>query len=150
MRKSPWNNLIITCISILLLISACSKQPSIPSQSPTPTMIQPSEGKGGMRGIVDNFDTFFINSKVVYVFAAEFQGDEQGEGVFLLEPSIHPHTRIEDGGVFQLNDMPPGKYVLVVGPSPEESVVYKLEGKTRVFEVPNGEVTDIGLITLAW
>lgn len=139
---------LLAGLCILLALSACSPRAEI--SSPTPTKIQPKAGMGGLRGTVLNSKELWKDRTDIYVFAAPFTGDDQGQGIYVLEPSIHPHSELDPNGLFQLTDMPPGKYVLVIGPSPEEALVYKDGDKTRVIEVPEGEVVDIGEITLKW
>lgn len=115
----------------------------------TPTFIKPKEGTGGMRGVIANLEAFW-KDRTVYVFAAEYVGNEQGEGIYVLEPSIHPYTTIDTGGFFQITDMPPGEYVLVVGPSPEEAIVIRKDAKAIIYKVAAGDITDVGAINLSW
>lgn len=136
--------------SLLLVFSLLGCSPKLANSSPTPTTIQPAEGTGGLKGVILNAGDLWKDRTTIYVFAAGFSGDDQGQGIYVLEPSIHPHTEMESGGLFQLDDMPPGKYVLVVGPSPEEALVFKDGEKARVIAVPADEVVDVGEITLKW
>ncbi len=119
------------------------------SDFPKPTQIKPKPGTGGMRGVIVNLDAFW-KDRTVYVFAAEYVGNEQGEGIYVLEPSIHPYTTVDPGGFFQINDMPPGEYVLVVGPSPEEAIAVRKDDKATIYKVVEGDVLDIGSINLSW
>ena len=139
---------MLVCLCLLVTLTACSAVAEV--SSPTPTNIQPAVGMGGLRGTVLNSKELWKDRNKIYVFAAPFTGDDKGQGIYVLEPSIHPHTELDASGLFQLTDMPPGKYVLVIGPSPEEALVYKDGEKARVIDVPEGEVTDIGEITLKW
>jgi hypothetical protein len=144
-RTKIW---LLAGLCIVLALTACS--PNAELISPTPTKIQPASGMGGMSGTVLNSKELWKDRNDIYVFAAPFTGDDQGQGIYVLEPSIHPHTELDANGLFQMADMPPGKYVLVIGPSPEEALVFKDGDKTRVIDVPEGEVTDVGEITLKW
>lgn len=115
----------------------------------TPAMISPEPGSGAVSGVIANLSDFWQRGPV-YVFAAEYHGDEQGQGIYVLEPSIHPNTTVQHGGVFQINNMPPGDYVLIIGPTPEEAVVVRDNGDARIIHVPAGEVTEVGSIELRW
>ena len=47
---------------------------------------------------------------------------EDGQtGFYVLEPSVHPYTDMFPNGYFQLTSVPPGKYVIISGPTPEEA-----------------------------
>ena len=143
-------SLLIPLAILGLALNACASNTPAPTAIPTPTMIQPAEGKGGLRGKLSNTADLWKNTKTIYVFAAEFHGDDQGKGVYFLEPSIHPHTIMDADGVFQINDMPPGDYVVLAGPNPEEAITIKNQNEAQVFNVPDGEVIDIGEKKLSW
>jgi hypothetical protein len=143
-------SLIISMALIGLVINACSSSTPAPTSIPTPTTIQPAAGMGGLRGKLLNTADLWKNIKTIYIFAAEFHGDDQGKGVFFLEPSIHPHTVMDADGVFQINDMPPGDYVILAGPNPEEAISIKIDDVAEVFRVSEGEVIDIGEKTLSY
>lgn len=69
-------------------------------------------------------------------------------GFYVLEPSVHPYTQMFPNGYFQLTSVTPGKYVIIVGPTPEEAVPAKEGGNSRVIEVKAGEVLDVGSFAL--
>jgi len=143
-------SLLFSLAILGLVLNACASSTPAPTALPTPTTIQPAEGKGGLRGKLLNTAEMWKNIKTIYVFAAEFHGDDQGKGVYFLEPSIHPYTIMDAYGVFQINDMPPGDYVLLAGPNPEEAITIKNDDVAEVFKVPEGEVIDIGEKTLSY
>jgi hypothetical protein len=134
---------------ILLLIGCSTPTPIDLNEVVTPTNISPEPGLGGLTGTISNLSDFW-NTGIVYVFAAEFFGEDESDGIFVLEPSIHPYTEVESGGIFQISNMPPGKYVLVIGPSPEESLVVRENGNAWVIAVEDGKITNIGSIDLEW
>lgn len=138
---------LILVIITWMAIGCTSKMQS--GDSSTPTFIKPKQGTGGMRGVIANLEAFW-KDRTVYVFAAEYVGNEQGEGIYVLEPSIHPYTTVDTGGFFQITDVPPGEYVLVVGPSPEEAIVVRKDAKAIIYKVAAGDVTDVGSINLSW
>lgn len=140
--------LVVLLITLTLIEVSCTSKTQF-NALPTPTLIEPKQGTGGMRGVIDNIEAFW-QKRTVYVFAAEYVGNEQGEGIYVLEPSIHPYTTVEAGGFFQINNMPPGEYVLVIGPSPEEAITVRRDAKAVIYKVAAGDVTDIGSIHLSW
>lgn len=86
----------------------------------------------------------------MHIWAAPFVEGENGQGIYVLEPSVHPSAELAPGGVFQINNVPPGKYVLIVGPVPEDAVVIRKDGNPWVVEVKPDEVTDLGSINLSY
>ncbi|MHB0875610.1 MAG: hypothetical protein ACYC5O_06170 [Anaerolineae bacterium] len=69
-------------------------------------------------------------------------------GFYVLEPSVHPYTDMLPNGYFQFTSVPPGKYVIIAGPTPEEALPAKENGDSRVVEVKAGEVLDVGQFSL--
>jgi len=159
--KSSWR---IICIALLaaLLFSACgikdtpigvsavatpiAKSTSpIPSPSPVPSTISPltiEPNMGGVKGYLNIRKAEWKTERLI-IFFCPFTPDTSGEnGVYILEPSIHPNTTLE-GGYFQTGEIPPGKYVLVVGPMPETAVPLLENGQIKVFEVLAGQVLQI-------
>ena len=164
-----FKTIIIATAFLAILLSACggsavepSLQASAPTAAinsaattespaePTPTMITPESGQGGLRLVSPNAKDFWNSSLPVHIWAAPFVEGENGKGIYVLEPSIHPSSELAPGGVFQINNVPPGKYVLIVGPVPETAVVVRKDGEPWVVEVKAGEVTDLGSITLSY
>jgi len=139
---------VIIQLLLLAFLASCGATGNV-NLSVLPTSITPAQGTGGMKGVIGNITNFWQGG-TVYVFAAEYHGDENGKGIYVLEPSIHPYTTVDVGGIFQINDMPVGEYVLVVGPSPEEAIVVRHNGNAKIFKVAVNKVTDAGSITLEW
>jgi hypothetical protein len=152
----------ISLIGILLTACGGDAVPSVqvsaptgvnvpaPTSEPTPTLIIPESGQGGLRLISPNAEDFWKTSLPVHIWAAPFVEGENGQGIYVLEPSIHPIGELAPGGVFQINNVPPGKYVLIVGPVPEDAVVIRKDGNPWIVEVNEGEVTDLGSVTLSY
>jgi hypothetical protein len=82
----------------------------------------------------------------IYIYAAPFVAGNSGEGVYFFDQSFHPYTVIGANGIFQLNNIPPGSYVLSIGPSVELSSTIKVDDKPEIFHVTSDEVEDIGVI----
>ncbi len=84
---------------------------------------------------------------VIYIYAAPFSGDANGQGIYYLDPSVHPQATLEAGGSFQLAGLAPPRYVLVVGPRADDSrPVLDEEGRTRIVEVKAGGATELGQV----
>lgn len=148
MQRFRMIRFIIFQILVFALLASCGSNQNADLPN-LPTSISPAQGMGGMKGVISNI-TDFWQGGTVYVFAAEYHGDENGKGIYVLEPSIHPYTTVDIGGIFQINDMPVGEYVLVIGPSPEEAIVVRHNGDAKIYEVTADNVTDAGSITLEW
>ena len=106
----------------------------------------PMPGKGSISGVVVNAYETWPEMNVIYIFAAPFSGDANGKGIYFLDPSIHPQAALETGGNFQLPNLTPQRYVLVVGPQADNSrPLLDDQGKTRIVEVKAGEVMQLGV-----
>jgi hypothetical protein len=158
---------------IALLPSACMTETVTPSESPTPpgptevatdeiptltpladvtpeetaTTVPPQleSGKGAIIGTVLKEDGTYPPENVRVFLASFFWNEEKTEGVFVLDPDRATSVPISDQGAFQLFNIEPGNYVLVVGVTPEAAVaILGDRGQARVIEVNVGEVVDIG------
>lgn len=119
--------------------------PSIASTGiPVPTFVL-DPGKGALIGRVDLHQTSWER---VEVFLAPFYpAGEEGEGFYVLEPSVHPHVSLQPGGLFQLANIDPGSYVMVIGSDPMEALAVEADGEPRVWQVIANEVLDVGQIS---
>jgi len=118
-----------------------------PLPTATPLPATPAAGFGGARGFVASRPAAWEGQELT-VFFAPFVGDENDEGVFILEPSIHPSKVISPEGTFELANIPTGRYVVVIGPDPENSVAISENDRPRIFDVLEGEILDLGAIDL--
>lgn len=104
---------------------------------------------GGATGTVATYPEDWKNEQLYVYFAPFTPSDETGdEGFFVLEPSIHPRVEVQRDGYFQAGDIPPGKYVVVVGPDAQDALPVRQESRPRVFEVNAGETLDLEEIHL--
>lgn len=133
--------MIAVVLSLLFALCACSTDAIHPG---APTRISPAVGLGGIVGKIK--DTSLWQRKPVYVYAAPFFGDSEGKGIYALEPSLHPRTVLEAEGIFQLNNISPGAYVLVVGTNPQEAQPITKEGRPWIIRVFSDQVVDIGIV----
>ncbi len=85
----------------------------------------------------------------IQIYAAPFvsTGDEN-TGFYVLEPSVHSHAKVLQSGEFRLINVEPGRYVLVVGPSPDDAVAIQEDGTPTVFTVAADKTLDIGEVSL--
>jgi len=156
-----------TLITLLLLVflAACAPIPS-PTQSPLPVPtatlapIQetaspsplltpqspqaPKEGMGAITGRI-SARTASWEGQEVTVYACPFTPNKEGTGgFFILEPTVHPRAAVALDGSFQIPDVPPGAYVIVAGPVPEEALAYRKTDQPAVVEVSAGKVLELG------
>ncbi len=120
-------------------------------ESPLPTATSlpatPAAGFGGAQGLVASRPAGWEGQELT-IFFAPFVGDENDEGIFVLEPSIHPSTPISPDGTFHLANIPPGKYVVVIGTEPESAVAISENDRPIIYQVLEGEILDLGAINL--
>ena len=122
------------------------ESPLEPSPTLPPLVLEP--GSGGAKGALVTYPPSWEGSQLIAYFAP-FYADEGGEeGMFILEPSVHPSVEVGPGGVFQLGDIPPGQYVIVIGPGPEGAQAIQGVDRPQVYEVVAGEILEIGEIDL--
>lgn len=83
------------------------------------------------------------------IFAAAYFGDPGGQGFYMLDPERDPHAALAKNGVFHLNNLEPGLYILVVGPAAETGrrVVDEAQ-QPYLVEVKADVVTGLGVISL--
>jgi hypothetical protein len=144
MRLRP---VLLTCLVVLLAAAACASKPAaLPSQAqPAPPTLM--VGKGSVSGVVVNARETWPDMNVLYIFAAPFSGDANGKGIYFLDPSVHPQAVLEAGGSFQLANLTPQRYVLVVGPRADTSLpLLDDQGKTRIIEVKAGKLLQLGQV----
>lgn len=151
---------IVMMVVVVILLSACVPVVSIsPLPTPTGTTIYsitppppaPTQAPQGGTGLVIGQITGKPNAwtgKQIIAYAAPFKSTTAGNGFFILEPSIHPHTTVNASGAFQINDVPADTYVIVIGPAPEDALAIQEAGQTRVVQVIADQTLDLGKIDL--
>ena len=155
----------IAVVSLLLMLPACARgtQPRIADSDslirerghvtptttitaivPAPTFVL-EPGKGAVVGTVNFHPESWRGIKV---FLAPFYQDEaSGSGFYVLEPSLHPHATVQPGGSFQMTNVDPGSYVMVIGSDPAGAFAVEANGETEIFQVTVGETVDVGQIS---
>ena len=103
---------------------------------------------GGLQGYMTSQPSEW-SGKDVTVYACPFQAAANGkDGFFILEPSIHPQAIVNKDGTFQIQNVSPGAYVIVAGPTPEEALAIQDAGIPKVVHVTAGQVLDLGKFEL--
>lgn len=106
------------------------------------------EDKGAITGHVVSQPPSWKNQEL-YAFACPFYPAQNStEGFYILEPSIHPNGMLTVDGRFQLTTVQPGRYAVVIGPTPEDAVPISEAGTTKIVQVTAGEILDLGELNL--
>lgn len=146
---------IVLWLSAVLLLSACVPVVNL-SPLPTPTSAvmrtvlpttPPQQGTSLIVGQVTGQPNSWKGQQLV-AYAAPFKPTTEGNGFFILEPSIHPSAVLDLNGTFQIKDVPADAYVIVVGPTPEEALAVQEAGHARVVQVKADQTLDLGKIDL--
>jgi hypothetical protein len=136
---------IIVTLTALFLLAACTPV----KQTAAPTPVPATPGMGVIKGQLERPDKLWSEGPYT-AYAAPFSGDAQGNGFFILEPALHPSAMLDTQGNFQISNVPPGNYVLVIGPSPDESrQVVDEQAKPRIVNVTADQVLELGKVTVA-
>jgi hypothetical protein len=122
------------------------ESPLAPSATLPPLVLEP--GSGGAKGVLVAYPPDWEGSELIVYLAPFYAGDEGDEGIFVLEPGVHPSVDVGPGGAFQLGTIPPGQYVVVIGPGPEGAQAVQGADRPEVFEIVAGEILEIGEIAL--
>ncbi|MBI5033457.1 MAG: hypothetical protein HZB51_23290 [Chloroflexi bacterium] len=142
----------LAIIMLALLVSpSCQNTSSgesstLPIQA-TPTLISPTAGYGGIFGTIQG-DAPLWKGKSLFVYAAPFSGDSAGQGIYILESILHAKAEVQFNGQFQINNLTPGSYVLVIGPNSNDARAALDEGKPYVFQVTSDELINAGTIII--
>ena len=141
-----WSSVLLLFISIILAGCGIGQGKQVMA---IPTINSPQLGMGSLIGKVVATISVWPQENELFIFAAPFIG-KGDEGFYTLQPDLHPKSRLGSGGTFQIEQVPAGRYILVVGPSAEEGrLVINAAGKPRIVDARSGEVTDLGELMLA-
>lgn len=119
--------------------------------SPPATLppLVPESGLAGAYGVLVSSPSDWAGQPLYCWFAPFYESSESdGGGFFLLEPAEHPNVQLEADGSFRLGTIPPGEYVVVVGPSPDAALAIQDARGPRVLELAADEALDLGDIHL--
>lgn len=159
MLKLKWFTLLV----FLCALTSCSPklgvsplvgptlQPTInsPLAEPTLSLVTPTEDAGIIQGRL-KMNALPWQKSDLYIYAAPFVSNEPNgdEGFFMLEPSIHPSAQVAASGMFQIVNVSPGAYVLVIGPTPESAMALQESGHPRIVRLEANQILDLGEVSL--
>ena len=103
---------IFATLLLVMIASACSGDEGVLSQIAPPP--DPEQGKATVVGQVFNIETNDPLGDVI-VRLAEIYRENTEEGVFLLDHFASPGARTDAQGIFIIENIEPGEYVLMVG-----------------------------------
>lgn len=116
----------------------------VPTAGPTPTRVA---GTGSITGVA-TVEPPDWSGKEIWIYAAPFTRAQDGKsGFFILETTEHPSAPVAAGGSFTLVNVPPGLYVIVAGPTPEEARAIIEGDQPKVFEVKADETLNLGSVS---
>jgi hypothetical protein len=148
MKIKSFFTIIPVLVALVVILTGCGFSRNADWETARP--VTPSGGKGAISAQVDGVKDQWPGVEVISAYAAPFYGDESGKGIYVLDPSLHPQSKLDGNGVFQLNNLTPGRYVLVIGPRADSGlVVQDDQGKTWVVTVKPDEVLQLGVVKLA-
>jgi hypothetical protein len=122
--------------------------PEVPSQSSPAATLATSADKGAIVGTVSNRTGALPADTKVFV-ARFIWNDAKTVGVFYLDTGSVLSVPIEASGAFQVPDLEPGDYVLVIGVTPENAMpIMGNDNQARVIAVQAGQSVDLGEQTM--
>jgi|YNPNPStandDraft_1061719.scaffolds.fasta_scaffold05263_7 hypothetical protein len=149
--------ILVAVISLIIpiLCSSCGSPSglagtsALSTLSPVATPLSPvtDTNSGAIFGRL-NLENLPWGERELFIYAAPFYPTDGDGGFFILDPSMHPSGPVYYDGSFVINNVPPGKYVLVVGPTPEDAVAIRdPKGTVRIFAVEAGQVLYVESLT---
>lgn len=133
MKKFP-----ILCVLLLVLVSACGK--SVTTLPPTP-VVPHKAGMALMRGQLVDTGSKAIANRSIYLATVYGSGDKLAY-VFDAAAGIGGVT--DANGAFALNNIPPGRYVLLLGLAEGQTIaVLDANGNEKVWELNADQMTDV-------
>jgi len=147
---------IITISILLLLLTACANTVMLPKSPKEAISIKETaiselldrmeSGKGGISGKIIRPE--FWQDNLLYAYAAPYLGDPKGEGIYILDDKLNESTEITKNDSFYIINIPPGIYVLVIGPDTDTAKAYREDGVAIKITVLEGQIIDIGEVKL--
>jgi len=132
-------------IIISIFLVSCSNginSTNIVSQNIDPTKVVLDKGDGGIMG--ELIIPPFWDGEQIYAYAAPYLGDPEGEGIFILDDKVNKYAKVEADNYFQIANIDPGIYILVVGPDTDSAKAYRRNGIAVKITITSDEFTDVG------
>lgn len=146
----------VTLIILLFLLASCatdlvmlskSKETMSTKENSSPIYLDNLEsGKGGISGKIIRPE--FWQEYLLYAYAAPYLGDPNGEGIYILDDKLNESAEVTENDSFSIINVPPGIYILVIGPDTETAMAYREDGVAIKISVIEGSIYDIGEVKL--
>jgi hypothetical protein len=139
--------ILVACLIVLVIaLAGCSQSAAEVQMGGTP-IPAPEEGRATATGRAlwkDGSPHSFTLMRLAEVVR------QNGEGIFILDQAFSPGSRTDENGYFVFQNIPAGEYVLVVGDvmSSYYKIVPLEDGTAKVFNIPAGQVTDLGTVSV--
>ncbi|NPV78040.1 MAG: hypothetical protein HPY59_16890 [Anaerolineae bacterium] len=117
------------------------------TSAPIPTATL-APGVGGLSGQIQRAAQTWPGQPL-RIYAAAYYGEPDGGGFYMLDPDRDPGAPLAADGSFTLDSLPPGSYLLVVGPSAEQGRrVVDADQQPALFLVQTGTWQELGTLAL--
>jgi hypothetical protein len=113
-----------------------------------PTFGPTEVGNGSIVGVIRNIAEIFSEQELT-IYTANVYGETEGEGFFLLDTAQTRTATIFPDGSFEILDVKPGRYVLVVGPQPESAKTVLDNGELLIVELNQSQDLNLGTVLLS-
>lgn len=136
-------------IILLIFLNSCSNEKNNTNLIPqiiVPTNVSLDEGTGGIIG--ELIIPSYWKNEQIYAYAAPYLGDPDGEGIFILDDKVNKYSLVQVDSYFQIANIDPGIYILVVGPDTDSAKAYRQNGKAVKISISSGEFTDVGKVNI--
>ena len=143
MKKKFYLLLLISYF--LAICSACSPNNGGQKEvGATPTLSTLQGDRGGITGVYQTNEQ--LGTDQLIAFAAPYLGDPSSDGIFVYGENMEFAAQIDSSGFFQITNLSPGLYILLIGSNINQAKAYQSNGKAIKIEVLPGEYTDVGII----
>lgn len=129
------------------MVSPLPPEGFVSSSDPLPDLSAES-GRGAVSGKIVAYPEDWTGKQLHVYLSPFYKSDQTDEGIYVLDPSIHPSTPVSAGGEFQFADVSPGRYVVIVGPDPEDAAPIQEGGRIVIFDILGGKVLEMGEVSL--
>lgn len=139
-------------VCLLIFVSSCTVNPSNLNSSgyeKQPTNIPLESNFGGIKGQISNVDNWLDEAVAIFAFAAPYVGDPEDEGIFIYGGDFNKFGEINSDGYFQIANLEPGIYILLIGPDINNVTVYQNSNRAVKILVEADQYADVGSISLS-
>lgn len=142
--------ILVACGLAVFGLAACAPAGTETSALQIPEAA-PGSGLGAVSGqLPEALQTWPDEPLMVYAVPFYPNQADPEEGFYVLDTSIHSMTELDGNGNFSINNVQPGRYVLVAGPRAEDSLlVVNPDQSPLIIQVMAGQVTTLEDLQLA-